>query len=71
MKKISFFLLQHLVTLFIGDFLSQGSVVVTDRIFYYTPDVFFKKWANPGLFLFILVIFSIQFEKSVDGVLGI
>ena len=35
----------------------------------------FKKWANPGLFLFIFVLFlvtiSIQIEKSVDGVLGI
>ena len=34
----------------------------------------FFKWANPGLFLFIfvyfLVIISIQIEKSIDGVLG-
>ena len=22
----------------------------------------FKKWANPGLFLFVFVIFSIQFQ---------
>ena len=32
---------------------------------------FFKKWANPGLFLFIFVTISIQIEKSVDGVLEI
>ena len=24
--------------------------------------VFLKKWANPGLFLFIFIIFSIQFQ---------
>ena len=24
--------------------------------------VFFKKWANPNLFLFIFVIFSLQFQ---------
>ena len=37
--------------------------------------IIFKKWANPGLFLFyfrsFLVTISIQIEKSVDGVLGI
>ena len=37
--------------------------------------LFFKKWANHGLFLFIfcsfLITISIQIEKSVDGVLGI
>ena len=36
--------------------------------------LFVKKWANPGLFLFIFVLF-LQFQyklkKSVDGVLGI
>ena len=37
---------------------------------------FLKKWANPGLFLFIFCSFLvtisiIQIEKSVDGVLGI
>ena len=36
---------------------------------------FFKKWANPGLFLFyfcsFLVPISTQIEKSIDGVLGI
>ena len=36
---------------------------------------FFKKWANPGLFLFIFILFLLQFQykmrKSVDGVLGI
>ena len=36
---------------------------------------FKKKWANPGLFLFIFVLFSLQFQyklkKSIDGVLGI
>ena len=37
---------------------------------------FKKKWANPGLFLFIfrsflVTISIIQIEKSVDGVLGI
>ena len=24
--------------------------------------LFLKKWANPGLFLFILVLFSLQFQ---------
>ena len=36
---------------------------------------FFKKWAILGLFWFIFVLFSLQFQyqlkKSVDGVLGI
>ena len=42
---------------------------------------FFKKWANPGLFLFIFVLFTFEFNwqiyslnyinwKSIDGVLG-
>ena len=34
-----------------------------------------KEWANPGLYLFIFVLFTLQFQyklkKSVDGVLGI
>ena len=34
-----------------------------------------KKWTNPGLFLFIFILFSLQFQyklkKSNDGVLGI
>ena len=37
--------------------------------------IFFKKWSNPGLFLFIFVLFSLQFQyklkKIIDGVLGI
>ena len=37
--------------------------------------LFFKKWANPGLFLYILAPFPLQFqyklEKSIEGVLGI
>ena len=36
---------------------------------------FFKKGANPGLFLFIFILFSLQFQhklkKSIDDVLGI
>ena len=26
------------------------------------PIIFIKKWANPGLFLFIFVLFSLQFQ---------
>ena len=42
----------------------------------YEAYVFFKKWTNPGLILFIFVFFLdaisiIQIEKSVDVVLGI
>ena len=40
-----------------------------------TTHLFFKIWANPGLFLFIFVRFSLQFQykmkKSGDDVLGI
>ena len=38
--------------------------------------LFLKKWANPGLFSFIFVLFTLQFkwqiqiEKSIDNVLG-
>ena len=44
------------------------------KYYVYYEIFFFKKWANPGLFLFFrsfLVKISIQIEKSIDGVLGI
>ena len=31
-------------------------------------NVFFVKWANPGLFLFVFVLFSLQFQYKLKKV---
>ena len=50
----------HLI--FLLDVASHG---ISLNLFLYeigSRSLFLKKWANPGLFLFILVIFSLQFQ---------
>ena len=46
-----------------------------ESILFQSREFFLKKWANPGLFLFLFLFFSrYNFNtnwKSIDGVLGI
>ena len=40
-------------------------IFLNDRLPNVQHNSFFKKWANPGLFLFIFVLFSLQFQYKL------
>ena len=62
----SFALLTHSLSLFVKD--KNGHFLIVTNKARKETDIFlflfnfFLKWANPGLFLFIFVLFSLQFQ---------